>query len=252
MRIIFLIAVNLMKEIFRKKDVYVFMLMLVILMIYFINAAFFDLDKIYRYVNEIGLGLVFLFTILIVVPFTAKLIIEEIKTKTIYALLAKPVNRFHILIGKYVGSLFVAVISFSTFFLIFMFISIYKQGFNSLLLYLQVYIAGVLMLSLANAMTIFLSVYLTFSATVTLSYIVFFMMTWFGSTVRKPLYAVSFAGQIIYYLLPHFEFFDLRHRLIHQWDALPNWVMIAIIVYAVLYSTGLLFFAFQGFKKRWL
>lgn len=252
MKTIFLIAVNLMREIFRKKDIFVLIFMLIILMLYFANAAFFGLDNVYRFMNELGLGLVFLFAILIIVPFSAKLMIEEVKAKTIYPLLAKPVSRLHILLGKFLGSLFVAGIGFSMFFVIFAFISIYKQGLNSWLLYFQVYMAGIMMLSFLSAMAICLSVYFTFSTTVTLSYAIFFLMSWFGNSLRKPLYEIPFIGQIIYYILPHFEFFDLRHRLIHNWDILPFGVMISIIAYAIFYTISLLFLAFQGFKKRWL
>jgi len=252
MNIVFLIAANLLKEIFRKKDIYVLVVMLIILMVYFSNVAFFGMQDIYRYMNEIGLGIVFLFSILIVVPFSAKLMSEEIKTKTIYPLLAKPVSRLHVILGKFAGSLLVSWSSFSIFFLMFSIISLLKHENGSLSLYLQTYVAAGLMLSFLSATAIFLSVYFTFSTAVTLSYAVFFLMSWFGSNLREILYKLPFVGQLIYYLLPHFEFFDLRHRLIHNWEALPFWVMLSIVLYAVIYTSALLLLAFRGFKKRWL
>ena len=87
------------------------------------------------------------------------------------------------------------------------------------------------------------------STTVTLSYSVFFLMSWFGSNLREILYKVPFFGQLIYYILPHFEFFDLRHRLIHNWEVLPFWVMLSIVLYAVIYTIASLLLAFRGFKK---
>ena len=252
MKIIFLIALNLLREIFRKKDLCVLIIMLLVLMLYLANAAFFGIKHIYRYLNELGLGMVFLFSILIAVPNSARLMIEEIKSKTIYPLLAKPVKRVHVLVGKFLGSLLVSWSSFLAFFLVFSIISIYKQGGGVLLSYLQVLIAGFLLLAVLNAMTICFSIYLTFSTTVTLSYAIFFLMSWFGVNMREILYRLYLPGEIIYYIMPHFEFFDLRHRLIYDWEALPAWVMIAISVYAVFYITGLLFLALQGFKRKWL
>ena len=252
MKIIFLIAVNLMKEIFRKKDIYVLVIMLLILMLYLAKAAFFGINDIYRYLNEIGLGMVFFFSILIAVPHSGRLMIEEIRSKTIYPLLSKPVRRSYVIAGKFFGSLLISGISFSAFFLLFSLISVLKQGAVSLPVYLQVYIAGLMMLSVLNAMSICLSVYCTFSTTITLSFLIFFLMSWFGESIRDILYKFSIGGEVIYYLLPHFEFFDLRHRLIHLWSPLPAWVMTGIILYAAFYTSALLLLAFQGFKKKWL
>ncbi len=55
MKIIFLIALNLLREIFRKKDLYVLIIMLLVLMSYLANAAFFGMKHIYRYLNELRL-----------------------------------------------------------------------------------------------------------------------------------------------------------------------------------------------------
>ncbi len=253
MKIVCLIALNVLREIFRKKDLYVLIVMLFALLIYLAKAAFFGMSHIYRYLNELGLAMVFLFSILIAVPHSARLMIEEVRSKTIYPLLAKPVKRVHVLIGKFLGSLLISWSSFTAFFLVFSLISICKQGNGGVLTaYLQVFIGGLLMLAVLNAMAIFFSVYFTFSTAVTLSYTVFFIMSWFGSSLEKILSRFYLPGEIIYYILPHFEFFDLRHRLIHNWELLPLWVMSAISLYAFLYISGLLFLAFQGFKRRWL
>ncbi len=252
MLIVKLIAINIMREIFRKKDIYVFITMLLILMVYLANAAFFEIKHIYRYMNEIGLGLVFLFSIIIAVPNAARLMLEEISGKTIYPLLAKPIKRVHVIAGKFLGSLFISWISFGLFFLLFTVISLLKQGQGDWLLYTQVFMGGIIMLAVLNAMTICLSVFCTFSTTVTLSYTIFFLMSWFGANMREAFYRLPILGEIAYYLLPHFEFFDLRHRLIYEWSPLPLWVMLSIFGYATLYVACLLFFVFKRFQKRWL
>jgi len=252
MKVIFLIASNVLKEIFRKKDMYVLFFLLLLLMVYLANTAFFGGQDIYRYMKEIGLGMVFLFSLLISVPFTAKLMIEEIASKTIYPLLAKPIERVHILCGKFLGGILVSWSSFSIFYILFALISILKEGIVAPFLLLQVYVSGLIMLLALNSLVICLSVFCTFSTTVSLSYIVYFLMSWFGNQLRTSFENIPFFGQIIYYLLPHFEFFDLRHRLIHFWDPLPAWVMLWIIGYGIFYSVILLYCALYKFKKRWL
>ena len=252
MKAVFLIAANLMREIFRKKDFYVLLILLLFLMVYLVNAAFFGITDVFRYMKEIGLGMVFLFSLLISVPFAAKVMIEEAASKTIYPLLAKPLSRFQVIAGKFLGSLFVAWCSFGFFFFLFVLASVYKQGAFTGILYFQVYVSGLCLLLVLTAMTLCLSVYCTFSTTITLAYMIYFLMSWFGAGLHESLYKIPFLGQAVYYALPHFEFFDLRHRLIHLWEPVPGWVMLALVAYACLYSGAMLMCARCGFNKRWL
>ncbi|MBU0635379.1 MAG: ABC transporter permease [Candidatus Omnitrophica bacterium] len=246
-----LIATNLMKEIFRKKDIYVFVVLLVILLIYLINMNFFDIGGLSRYLKEIGLGMVYLFSLFITVPFSAKLVGEEIQNKTIYPLLAKPVTRFQFIAGKFLGALLVAGASFSLFYFIFYLVDISKGTPVGFILYLETYAFAILMLALLSALTIFLSIHMTFSTTVTLAYLIYFIMSWFGASFRDYFYNFSIPGYIAYYLLPHFEFFDLRDRVVHSWPALPAWVVGCAAAYALIYISVLLYFSAFAFKKKW-
>ncbi|MBI4846100.1 MAG: ABC transporter permease subunit [Candidatus Omnitrophica bacterium] len=252
MGVVFLIAMNLVRELFRKKDVYVLVIFLVILLIYFSGTVFFGLSDIYRYMKEIGLAMVFLFSVLISVSFGSKLMIEEQREKTIYPLLAKPITRLEVLCGKLLGGIFVSWSCFSIFFALFLSLNFFKHESVSGMLYLQLYYFGLLMFLMLNSMAIWLSMYFTFSTTVTLSYIIYFLMLWFGQSLRGFLYNFSFLGQVIYYLLPHFEFFYLRRRVIHSCEPLPLWVITAITAYAGIYTLVMLLSAHLRFRKRWL
>jgi len=252
MKIILTIACNVVREIFRKKDFYVLGALLIVLMCYLVNITFFDIGRIHRYLIEIGLSMVFLFSIILTVPFAAKLMIDEIKTKTIYPLLAKPINRLHVILGKFLGSIFASLGCFSVFFSVFSIFSLYKQGFSSIGLHVQVFTAGILMLILLNALVIFFSVFCTFSTSITLGFMIFFLMSWFGSALRAFFEQIPFIGTALYYLLPHFEFFDLRHRLVHNWELLPFNIMAILILYCFIYTGILLFLTYDNFKKKWL
>ncbi len=252
MRQIFLIAANLVKEMFRKKDAYVLIVFLLILLAYLANAAFFGVSHIYRYLKDIGLGIVFLFSLLISVPFCAKLMIAEINDKTIYPLLAKPVSRSTLVLGKFFGALLASWGSFTVFYVMFSAVSVLKEGSFAAMLYFQVYIAGLFMFLLLNSLVMLLSITCTFSTTVTLSYLIFFLMSWFGSALNQSAGRLGIPGEIIYYLLPHFEFFDLRRRLVHSWEALPLWIMATICIYSLAYSAVLILTGIGIFKKKYL
>jgi len=252
MKIILIIANNVVREIFRKKDFYVLGALLIALMCYLVNITFFGMGKMHRFLIEVGLSMVFLFSILLSIPFAAKLMIDEIKTKTIYPLLAKPIHRLHVILGKFLGSLYASIGCFSIFFILFSFFSLYKQGLSSLTMYLQVYAAGALMLVLLNAFVICLSIFCTYSTCVTFGFIMFFLMSWFGTSLRSSLEKIPFLGTILYYLLPHFEFFDLRHRLVHDWALLPAKIFAFLIIYCCIYTGLLLLASYDMFKKKWL
>ncbi len=252
MKIILIIANNVVRELFRKKDFYVLGALLLALLGYLVNITFFDIGRMHRFLVEIGLSLVFLFSIILSIPFAAKLMIDESKTKTIYPLLAKPIHRFHVILGKFLGSLYASIGCFTIFFTLFSIFSLYKQGLDSLAMYFQVYTSGALMLILLNALVICLSIFSTYSTSITIGFLIFFIMSWFGTSLRPSLEQIPFLGTIIYYLLPHFEFFDLRHRLVHDWALLPVNILAFLVIYCCVYTGVLLFASYEIFKKKWL
>jgi ABC-type transport system involved in multi-copper enzyme maturation permease subunit len=252
MKIILTIAGNVVREIFRKKDFYVLLSLLAVLMAYLINVSFFGIMQVNRYLTEIGLAIVYLFSIILTIPFSSKLMIDEIKNKTIYPLLAKPVDRLDLVLGKFLGSLYASLGCFTLFFAVFSGFSLFKEGFNDLGLYLQVYSSGLLMLIMLNCLSICLSVFCTYSTSVTLSFMIFFLMSWFGQTLRESFEQIPLIGTLLYYLLPHFEFFDLRHRLVHSWNLLPFKIFGFLVFYCLIYSSILLFISYDNFKKKWL
>jgi hypothetical protein len=55
---------------------------------------------------------------------------------------------------------------------------------------------------------------------------------------------------VLYYILPHLEFYDLRSVVIHNWPA-RDWGMIALAtIYAAAYSSIFLLMAWAGFRRR--
>ena len=44
----------------------------------------------------------------------------------------------------------------------------------------------------------------------------------------------------LYYGLPHFELFDMRRRMVHGWGAAPWPVVAGVLLYACLWTAGLL------------
>lgn len=250
----YIIARNVLLESLRKKDFYVFLIFLLVLAVYLANANFFDITGISRYLKEISLELTYLFSLIITITFSAKLLPAELESKTIYPLLAKPVSRGQVVTGKFIGACFVSILCFSIFyFLVGIITSIKGEGF-AYDMYLQGYLLWVLGLALIASMVVFISLHLTVSANITLSFCIYFLMSWFGPHLKEMALVSQQTSNImlsiLYYLLPHFEFYDMRTRLVHMWDPIPAFIIISLIIYTSLYVALFISLAAISFKKK--
>ncbi|MFH1061853.1 MAG: ABC transporter permease subunit [Candidatus Omnitrophota bacterium] len=251
---ILILARHTIKELLRKKDFYILIILFAGLAAFFYSETFFGIKDISRYLKDIGLSLVSFFSLIITISFSAKQIPAEIESKTIYPLLAKPVSRTQFILGKFVGSLFISVISFSAFYCLYLIFILSKGEHTSLILLAQYYWLSLLLLALLSSFAILFSLFLTISANIAISFSLYFFMFWYNEALRKILVLASgkltYLYSLLYYILPHFEFYDLRIRLIHLWEPLPLWTITAISIYTVLYTGLIIWITSMLFKRK--
>ncbi len=254
MRAIFTIACVMIKELIRKKDFYVLLIFLLTLLIFLSSQSFFQIEGINRYIRDFGYSLLMFFSFIIAVTFTAKQIPAEIENRTIYPLLAKPLSRYAVVLGKCLGGIIVSVISFTVFYILYMNFYMIGGTTDTWILVGQGYLFGVLFLCMVSSLVVFLSNAMTVSANITLMFLLYIGIGTLAEPLRDLILLSKGAGALLYgamyYVLPHFEFFDLRIRITHAWDPLPMWVVFAVIGYAVIYSTALLCSAGYMFNKK--
>jgi len=233
------LAYHSFKELIRKKDFYVFLFLSVGLILFFYTESFFGIQDTARYLKDIGFSIIFLFSMVITISFSAKQIQSEIDAKTIYPLMAKPISRAHFILGKYFGSLLISIGSFTVFYALYLTIIVSKGEGADFLLAAQTYFFTALLFCFLSAVTIFFSLFLTLSANITVTFLLYFVMRWFNSSIRELITIsdekISYAYSVLYYLLPHFEFYDIKIRLVHAWDPLPLWVVLSVTAYTILY-----------------
>jgi len=251
---IFAIAKNSWKEVYRKKDFYVFGILLLVFLIILLNETFYEVPDISRFLKDLGFSLLWLFSLIIAVTFSARQIPAELSTHTIQPLLAKPVSRWQMLLGKFLGSALASVFSFTVFYIIFAVITQLKGEGIGKILFFQTYLFGLLFLCLICAVAIFFSTFLTISANITIAVFIYLFMTGFGEYVRvqilSPHTLYAFFSNLLYQLLPHFEFYDLRMRIVHAWEPLPTWVVSAVFLYTLIYVCFLLLLSYLKIRKR--
>jgi ABC-type transport system involved in multi-copper enzyme maturation permease subunit len=211
------------------------------------SINFFDEQKIARYLKDICLLLIWASSLVIAVVTTARQIPAERESRTIFPLLAKPVSRWHVVLGKFLGCWFACGIALIVFYLFFTVVSVSREGQMAVLNYVQAFWMHWAMLAIVVSMVLLGSVVFSApSANSTISFVAVITILVLGAHLHKIATAQPFVTglllSILYFLIPHFEwFYSVRERLVFDQDLLA-WsdVLLATVVAAF---TGLLLFA---------
>ena len=158
------------------------------------------------------------------------------------------------MLGKALGSFFAGVSCFGVFYALFLGIVWAKAGNLSWPLTLESFYLFVLNLMVLSAMVSAFSYGLTVAANVTISLVMYLLINTYGAGLRQT--AAGFSQpvkslcELLYFAWPHFEFFDLRHRLVHDWPALPWALLATITLYALVYTALFLLWGCAALRKR--
>ena len=105
------ITVNTLTELTRLKVFYVLLVFALLLIGSSMFMAQFTFQQEFQILKDISLGAMSIFTSLLAIVATARLIPQDIEDRTVYTILAKPVPRFEYLLGKIAGVLLLLAIS---------------------------------------------------------------------------------------------------------------------------------------------
>jgi len=244
-----------LKELFRRKDFYVLFILTALITLVMGSVNFFNEDKIVRYLKEICLFLIWISTLVIAITTTARQIPAEREQRTIYPLLAKPVTRNQLLLGKFWGCWMATGCALAVFYLFFGLVSGAREHEWPLLSYFQAITLHAFMLGVVIALTLLGSiVFAAPSSNNTITFVVVGGILLLGRHLNKvalsqgePLQTLVYA---IYFALPHLELFDVRDLIIHQWGTIPWLVWFAALGYAAVYAGLFLAAACLVFRRR--
>ncbi len=241
-------------ELYRRKDLAVVFLLAMVILLPLAFLAPFGVSGAGRYINELAMLLIWLFSVIIGLGVSVRLFPPEFESRTIYPLLAKPVGRGTVLVGKYLGALAASVSALLVFYLAYVVLTGVRQGewFSPVLFQALLLHTGFLIV--ITALTLLGSLLMTPSATLTLCALTAVGMLAFGQ--RLPALAAAQTGpgrwllQVLHWVAPHVEFFDLRQRLVHAWPCVEWRVCMAVFAYAVCYASLCLFVAAWAFRRK--
>jgi uncharacterized membrane protein len=108
---IFAITTNTLTELTRQKVFYVLLIFGLVLIGGSVLMVRFTFQQEFQILKDVSLGAMSIFSSLLAIVATARLIPQDIEDGTVYTILAKPVPRFEYLVGKLFGVLLLLAIS---------------------------------------------------------------------------------------------------------------------------------------------
>lgn len=252
---VFAIAGVVIKEMYRRKDFYVLFVLTALITLLMGSVTFFNQENIVRYLKEICLFLIWGASLVITITTAARQIPAEREQRTLFPLLAKPVTRNQLVIGKFLGCWLASGLSLLLFYLFFGVVAGAKEHEWPVLNYFQAAVLHWFMLGIVCALTMLGSVVFDApSSTNTIMLIVSVGILLIGRHLNKVALKLEEPGQTIvyaiYFALPHLELFDVRDLIVHNW-ALIRWdIWAAALAYAVVYSAIFLALACLAFRRK--
>jgi Cu-processing system permease protein len=255
MRIVSALAGVVIKEMYRRKDFYVLFVLTAVITIMLGSVNFFNDRKAGDYLKEACLLLVWVSALVIAITTAARQIPAERENRTIFPLLAKPVTRAHLILGKFVGCWLACGLALVVFYFFLGVISASREHALPLISYLQAFLLQWAMLGVVVAMALLGSVVFTApSATATFCFIVVTGILLLGRYLNQVALQMPEPRRTLlytlYFLIPHLEWFDVRDFVIYS-HVRASWIACGLAaLYAAAYSTFLLYATWLVFRRK--
>jgi ABC-type transport system involved in multi-copper enzyme maturation permease subunit len=262
MNTVLVIARNTISEALRRKVLNAFAMVAVAVIVLMFMFGQFTARQELTLIRGMGLGIITLAGIFITVILSINLIPTEIERRTIYTILAKPVQRWQFLLGKYLGALGTIGINILLMSVFFVLAVAFKQMVshpdtpsNPLLLFkgvLMIYMQMVLLCALAMFFSVFLSPLVNFF--LTLSLFIIGNLSTFTLDLAKTNNNVLVRGFMtaVHYLVPNFGNFQMTNPLVNPTVQVKSEALFLSqnVIYAIVYAAVLLILAILVFDRR--
>jgi len=248
---IIVIALNTFKENLRDKILYNLVFFGLLLIGSSILLSTLTMGEQAKIIQDIGLGSINLFGVIIAIFVGIGLVSKEIEKRTIYTIIAKPVQRYQFLLGRYCGLALTLLVNTAIMVGFFFILLVGKISLGSGLIKAisLIYIELLVIMAVAVMFSSFTTP--TLSASFTLAIYVIGHLTAdlrvLGAKLQNELTTGILNG--LYYMLPNLEYFNVKGPAVHGIAIAPLYVVSAI-VYGVLYGAVILLIACVIFQRR--
>lgn len=248
------LARGVVLESVRRKDLWVVAILGFLIICAAGALGFFGIHGLEAFAKDLGVTVVGLFSTIMAVLVSTRLLPDEIRQRTLYPLLARPISRFDLLVGKWFGAVIVTGIAFLLLCgLTAIALLSFRISFEPILA--QYVVAKMLGLTVVCAVSIALGTYMTPQAAATVSLIFAFGSSMF---VRGLLMAYDASNPVVAWVfkgvnagLPQYSLFDLGGRAANiGWAPVPLWVMAFLFGYAAIYAVAMLGVSWLKFRRQ--
>jgi len=255
MNIVLPIASVVVKEMYRRKDFYVLFVLTALITLLAGSVSFFGDNNLAMYVKEICLALIWISSLVIAIGPAARQIPAERENRTIFPLLAKPVTRGKMILGKFVGCWAVAGFALLVLYLFFGVVSGLREHAWPVAHFVQAALLHWMLLGVIIALTLLGSVVLSApSANWTVTLIIVVGILFVGEHLNKVAGRLQEPGssilRTIYYVIPHLEWYDIRDLLIYTKPLPPPAAFAGVTVYAAVYTALFLYSTWLVFRRK--
>lgn len=240
-------------ESLRRKDLWVSVILATLMIMAASLVGKFGVTGLEMFLKDVTLTVINLLSVILAVLFAARQLPEEVSRRTVYPLLARPITRFDLIFGKYLGALALSTFALLLFSLI---------GWGALLcfgmkvgaIFGQYLLLRFLSLWLICALTMALSVFLTPQATVTMALLLAVGSSTFATAVKLLHGTAGVVGQkllaAIYFLVPQLDLFDLSKKVSYGWKPVLGTTVLFLMLYALVHSAVFLAIGTLRFRRQ--
>jgi len=256
MNAILAITIVVLKEMVRRKDFYVLFVITALITLLVGSVSIFNDQSIAGYLKDLALLLIWICSLVIAITTTARQLHAEKENRTIFPLLAKPVSRAQLLLGKFFGCWIACGFALLLFYLFLAVVTASREHTLDVGAYLVAVLLHWGALAVVVAMALLGSlVFAAPSSNGTICLIVSLGILWLERHLNTvALHTGGFLGKIIYavyFLIPRLDWaFDVREFLIFH-DPMPGFAvwLLAMLFYG-LYAAMLILGSWLLFRRR--
>ena len=256
MRNICAIAKVVLLEMYRRKEFYVLFILTVVICLIMGSINIFNDKQVVRYLKEMCLLLIWISSLIIAITAMARQIPAEKEQRTLMPLLAKPLSRTQLIVGKFLGCWIVCGLCLVCFYVFFGALAASREHAWPLLNYFQAAFLHWMALGVIIALSLLGSlVFAAPSSNSTICFSICAAIMCLGRYLDQIALSLHEPGRSIvygiYYAIPHLEIpFEMRNLIIHDWP-LIGWNFVALdALYLLVYAAVFLAAACIIFRRK--
>lgn len=241
-------------EMLRRKDIYVLIILCGALLAGMGSINIFGLGGAVSHVKDTGLFMAWVFGWLLAVNAAARELPQEEARGTVFPLLAKPVTRADVVLGKWLGAWSIVTVAVLIFYGLTLGMVMARGGRMNLPAMAQGLILHAVVLAVLTAIAMACSTRMNHDAAASLSFVMtaasFWVVPRIAEFVAKETGWRATLLMILYNVLPHFEVLDLRPMMVREHGVLSAVPFFLAAGYGVLLTAFFLLLAWMGYRHK--